>query len=168
MTLKTHLKHGTITEHKEHQDTEQFHWNSRICSTTPTVLCFLQYSASKSLTLTDTSKWFLWVARWKQIRLSHKTEGLTYCEGFVKLVLTNRTTQNLTIQCFPFRRTRLRYPDRRSFYSRFTSVLAEKRTWSMPWPLGSRQIKFYACVSVHHKSILYKEPTRCNFGSIVY
>ena len=23
-------------------------------------------------------------------------------------------------------------------------------------------------VSVHHKSILYKEPTRCNFGSIVY
>jgi len=21
---------------------------------------------------------------------------------------------------------------------------------------------------MHHKSILYKEPTRCNFGSIVY
>jgi len=21
---------------------------------------------------------------------------------------------------------------------------------------------------VHHKSMLYKEPTRCNFGSIVY
>ena len=28
--------------------------------------------------------------------------------------------------------------------------------------------KFYVSVSVHHKSILYKEPTRCNFGSIVY
>ena len=27
---------------------------------------------------------------------------------------------------------------------------------------------FYVRVSVHHKSILYKEPTRCNFGSIVY
>ena len=27
---------------------------------------------------------------------------------------------------------------------------------------------FYVWVSVHHKSILYKEPTRCNFGSIVY
>ena len=26
----------------------------------------------------------------------------------------------------------------------------------------------YVCVSVHHNSILYKEPTRCNFGSIVY
>ena len=28
--------------------------------------------------------------------------------------------------------------------------------------------KFYVWVSVHHKSILYKESTRCNFGSIVY
>jgi hypothetical protein len=27
---------------------------------------------------------------------------------------------------------------------------------------------FYVSVSVHHKSILYKEPTRCNFGSVVY
>jgi hypothetical protein len=27
---------------------------------------------------------------------------------------------------------------------------------------------FYVWVSVHHKSILYKEPTRCIFGSIVY
>jgi hypothetical protein len=27
---------------------------------------------------------------------------------------------------------------------------------------------FYVCVSVHHNSILYKEPTRCSFGSIVY
>jgi hypothetical protein len=27
---------------------------------------------------------------------------------------------------------------------------------------------FYVWVSVNHKSILYKEPTRCNFGSIVY
>ena len=27
---------------------------------------------------------------------------------------------------------------------------------------------FYVWVSVHRKSILYKEPTRCNFGSIVY
>jgi len=27
---------------------------------------------------------------------------------------------------------------------------------------------FYVCVSVHHNSILHKEPTRCNFGSIVY
>jgi hypothetical protein len=24
--------------------------------------------------------------------------------------------------------------------------------------------KFYFCVSLHHKSILYKEPTGCNFG----
>ena len=29
-------------------------------------------------------------------------------------------------------------------------------------------LKFYDCVSVHHNSILYKEPTRCSFGSIVY
>jgi len=28
--------------------------------------------------------------------------------------------------------------------------------------------EFYVCVSVHHNSILYKEPTRCNFGSVVY
>ena len=28
-------------------------------------------------------------------------------------------------------------------------------------------MQFYVCVSVHHKSILYKEPTRCNFGIIV-
>ena len=27
---------------------------------------------------------------------------------------------------------------------------------------------FFVWVSVHHNSILYKEPTRCNFGSIVY
>ena len=27
---------------------------------------------------------------------------------------------------------------------------------------------FYVWVSVHRKSILYKEPTRCNFGSIAY
>ena len=27
---------------------------------------------------------------------------------------------------------------------------------------------FHVWVSVHHKSILYKELTRCNFGSIVY
>jgi len=27
---------------------------------------------------------------------------------------------------------------------------------------------FYVWVSVQHKSILYKEPTRCNFGAIVY
>jgi hypothetical protein len=27
---------------------------------------------------------------------------------------------------------------------------------------------FYVCVSVHRNSILYKEPTRCNFGSVVY
>ena len=29
-----------------------------------------------------------------------------------------------------------------------------------------RYLFFYVWVSVHHKSILYKEPTRCNFGSI--
>ena len=29
-------------------------------------------------------------------------------------------------------------------------------------------ITSYVRVSVHHNSILYKEPTRCNFGSIVY
>jgi hypothetical protein len=29
-------------------------------------------------------------------------------------------------------------------------------------------IHFYVWFSVHHKSILHKEPTRCNFGSIVY
>jgi hypothetical protein len=29
------------------------------------------------------------------------------------------------------------------------------------------QLFFYVWVSVHHNSILYKEPTRCNFGSIV-
>ena len=29
-------------------------------------------------------------------------------------------------------------------------------------------ILFYISVSVNHKCILYKEPTRCNFGSIVY
>jgi hypothetical protein len=29
-------------------------------------------------------------------------------------------------------------------------------------------VVFYDWVSVHHKSILYKETTRCNFGSIVY
>jgi hypothetical protein len=29
-------------------------------------------------------------------------------------------------------------------------------------------VVFYVRVSVHHKSISYKEPTRCNFGSIVY
>jgi len=28
--------------------------------------------------------------------------------------------------------------------------------------------EFYVWVSVYHKSILYKEPTRCNFGSVVY
>ena len=28
--------------------------------------------------------------------------------------------------------------------------------------------KFYVWFSVHHNSIIYKEPTRCNFGSIVY
>ena len=28
--------------------------------------------------------------------------------------------------------------------------------------------EFYVRVSVHNNSILYKEPTRCNFGSIVY
>ena len=28
--------------------------------------------------------------------------------------------------------------------------------------------EFYIWVSMHRKSILYKEPTRCNFGSIVY
>ena len=27
---------------------------------------------------------------------------------------------------------------------------------------------FYVRVSVHHDSILHKEPTRCSFGSIVY
>jgi len=27
---------------------------------------------------------------------------------------------------------------------------------------------FYVWVSVYRKSILFKEPTRCNFGSIVY
>jgi len=25
---------------------------------------------------------------------------------------------------------------------------------------------FYICVSVHHKSIIYNKPTRCNSGSI--
>jgi hypothetical protein len=29
-------------------------------------------------------------------------------------------------------------------------------------------VVFYVCVSVHHNSILYKEPTRYNFGSTVY
>ena len=29
-------------------------------------------------------------------------------------------------------------------------------------------IEFYVWVSVHHNSILCKEPTRCNFGCIVY
>jgi len=27
---------------------------------------------------------------------------------------------------------------------------------------------FYICVSVHHKSIIYNKPTRCNSGSIVF
>ena len=30
------------------------------------------------------------------------------------------------------------------------------------------RFRFYVSVSEHHKSILYKEPTRCNFGGIVY
>ena len=34
--------------------------------------------------------------------------------------------------------------------------------------LNNIQASFYVCVSVHRNSILYKEPTRCNFGSIVY
>ena len=34
--------------------------------------------------------------------------------------------------------------------------------------LEFRNFEFYVWVSVHHKSILYKESTRCNFGSIVY
>ena len=33
---------------------------------------------------------------------------------------------------------------------------------------GKCFLYFYIWVSVHHKSIAYKEPTRCNFGSIVY
>ena len=57
-------------------------------------------------------------------------------------------------------------------------------TGSFPWvkrpgrgfdhpPLSFAKVKgrvelFYVWVSVHHNSILYKEPTRCNFGSIVY
>jgi len=36
------------------------------------------------------------------------------------------------------------------------------------WLHSSTELLFYVCVSVHHNSILYKEPTRCNFGSIVY
>ena len=28
--------------------------------------------------------------------------------------------------------------------------------------------EFYVCVPMYHNSILYKEPARCNFGSIVY
>ena len=32
----------------------------------------------------------------------------------------------------------------------------------------SNNSSFYVWVSVHRKSILYKEPTRCNFDSIVY
>jgi hypothetical protein len=28
--------------------------------------------------------------------------------------------------------------------------------------------EFYVCVSVHRNSMLYKEPTICNFGTIVY
>jgi len=28
--------------------------------------------------------------------------------------------------------------------------------------------KFYIIVSVHHKSIIYNKPTRCNSGSIVF
>jgi hypothetical protein len=55
----------TIIENQEHQDMEQLYRNSHIYSTTPTVLCFLQNSASKSLTLTDTSKWSLWVGSWR-------------------------------------------------------------------------------------------------------
>jgi hypothetical protein len=34
--------------------------------------------------------------------------------------------------------------------------------------LYSRTATFYVWFSVHHNSVLYKEPTRCNFGSIVY
>ena len=34
--------------------------------------------------------------------------------------------------------------------------------------LLSNLIRLHVWVSVHHNSILYKEPTRCNFGSIVY
>jgi hypothetical protein len=34
-------------------------------------------------------------------------------------------------------------------------------------PAEHSNIEFYILVSVRHKSILYKEPTRCNFGSIV-
>jgi len=29
-------------------------------------------------------------------------------------------------------------------------------------------IEFYIWVSVHHKSIIYNKPTRCNYGSIVF
>ena len=28
--------------------------------------------------------------------------------------------------------------------------------------------EFYICVSVHHKSVIYNKPTRCNSGSIVF
>ena len=42
----------------------------------------------------------------------------------------------------------------------FTEVL------NIPVPRFSR--KFYFWVSVHHKSIIYNKPTRCNSGSIVF
>jgi hypothetical protein len=29
-------------------------------------------------------------------------------------------------------------------------------------------VEFYVSVSVHRNCILYKEPTRCNFGSIIF
>jgi len=35
-------------------------------------------------------------------------------------------------------------------------------------PSSMKFYVFYVSVSVHHKPTLYKEPTRCNFGSIVY
>ena len=61
-----------------------------------------------------------------------KIRVLRIAEGFVKLLLTTRTTQNVTTHCFPFRRTWFRYPARRSFYSRFTSVLVEKESGNIP------------------------------------
>ena len=49
----------------------------------------------------------------------------------------------------------------------FLLKMCEHVLWHDPVS-SSYFIFFYVWISVHHKSILYKEPTRCYCGSIVY
>lgn len=106
-------KYKNIAEHKGNQVMEGLHLNT-IYAIIPTFFAFLQYFASRSLTVTGTQEWFLWVGKWKSIRLSHKNTGSRYCVGFVKVTLTTITAQRVTIHCLAFRRTWFRYSDSRS------------------------------------------------------